>query len=81
LRFLAEDRPGVLAQIASVLGVHGISIASLIQHEPQVESEGALVPLIIMTHQAVEANITQAIAEIDRLNSVRPPSVCMRVEG
>ena len=81
LRFLAADRPGVLAQIASVLGLHGISIASVIQHEPQSETEGALVPLIIMTHQAVEANITQAIAEIDRLSSVRPPSVCMRVEG
>jgi homoserine dehydrogenase len=81
LRFLAEDRPGVLAQVASVLGAHGISIASVIQHEPQIEREGALVPLIIMTHQAVEANIDQAIAEIDRLSSVRPPSVCMRVEG
>jgi homoserine dehydrogenase len=81
LRFLAEDRPGVLAQVASVLGVHGISIASVIQHEPQTDREGALVPLIIMTHQSVEANINQAIKEIDGLSSVRPPSVCMRVEG
>lgn len=34
LRFAVEDRPSVLAEIAGVLGKHGISIASVIQHEP-----------------------------------------------
>ncbi len=81
LRFQAEDRPGVLGQIARVLGEHGISIASVIQHEAQEDREGAPVPLIIMTHNAIEANMTKAIGEIDRFTSVRPPSVCMRVEG
>jgi homoserine dehydrogenase len=81
LRFQAEDRPGVLGQIARVLGEHGISIASVIQHEPQDERESAPVPLVIMTHQAVEGNMSDAVAEIDRLQSVRPSSVCMRVEG
>jgi homoserine dehydrogenase len=79
LRFEAEDRPGVLGQIARVLGEHRISIASVIQHEPQ--DQGAAVPLVIMTHQAVEKNLADAVSEIDRLSSVRPPSVRMRVEG
>jgi homoserine dehydrogenase len=81
LRFMAADRPGVLGQIARVLGEHGISIASVIQHEPQDEHEGGPVPLVIMTHRATDAGITTAVTEIDRLGSVRPPSVCMRVEG
>src|SRR6185369_12085709 len=33
LRFDVDDRPGVLAEIAGVLGKHGISISSVIQHE------------------------------------------------
>ena len=33
MRFNVEDRPGVMADIAGVLGRHGISIASVIQHE------------------------------------------------
>jgi homoserine dehydrogenase len=79
LRFEAEDRPGVLGQIARVLGEQRISIASVIQHEPL--GDGAAVPLVIMTHRAVEKNLADAVSEIDRLNSVRPPSVRMRVEG
>jgi homoserine dehydrogenase len=81
LRFQADDRPGVLGQIASVLGAHGISIASVIQHDPQDEREGVSVPLVIMTHHAVEANVNKAVQEIDRLGSVNRSSVSLRVEG
>ena len=81
LRFQVEDRPGVLAHIARALGDHGISIASVIQHEAADEREGAQVPLIIMTHSATEASMGKAIGEIDRFSSVQPPSVCMRIEG
>ena len=35
LRFNVDDRPGVLAEIAGVLGQHDISIASVIQHEAE----------------------------------------------
>ena len=34
IRLLAEDRPGVFAQIASILAEHNISISSVLQHEP-----------------------------------------------
>src|SRR5436309_2199039 len=33
LRQVVEDRPGVLAEVATVLARHGVSIASVIQHE------------------------------------------------
>jgi homoserine dehydrogenase len=78
LRFNVEDRPGVLSEITGVLGRNGISIASVIQHEPS-EAGGGAVPLVIMTHTAGEGAVTQAVSEIDRLSSVRPTSVRMRV--
>jgi homoserine dehydrogenase len=79
LRFTVEDRPGVLAEIAGVLGKHQISIASVIQHEPSGDGTGRVVPLVIMTQQAKEGAAQAAVAEMDRLKCVRPGSVRMRV--
>ena len=82
LRFLIADRPGVIAAIAQVLGARGISIASVIQHEPADGDGGepGPVPLVIMTHLAVEEDLRDAIREIDRLEVVRAPSVRLGVE-
>ncbi len=79
LRFSVEDRPGVLAEIAGVLGKHQISIASVIQHEPSGDGQQRTVPLVIMTYQAQEGAAQAAMAEIDRLGCVREKSVRMRV--
>ncbi len=78
LRFNAKDRPGVLGEIAGVLGKHGISIASVIQHET-TESDRRYVPLVIMTHTATEGAARSAVEAIDKLPSVRSGSVRMRV--
>jgi homoserine dehydrogenase len=81
LRFTIADRPGVLGAIAQVLGGQKISIASVIQHDPGDDAPpDAPVPLVIMTHAAIEANILNALAEIDRLEAVRAPSVRLGVE-
>jgi len=79
LRFVMDDHPGVLAQIAGVLGERGISIASVIQHEPEEEADGVVVPLVIMTHTAAEGDMNRALGEIDQLDSIRQASVRMRV--
>ena len=50
LRFNVDDRPGVMAEIAGILGGHNISIASVIQHETEEEDAANVVPLVIMTH-------------------------------
>jgi homoserine dehydrogenase len=81
LRFTIADRPGVLAALAHNLGEHGISIASVIQHDPGDDApEDSPVPLVIMTHLAIESEIQAALAEIDRLDVVHAPSVCLGVE-
>ena len=78
LRLNVEDRPGVLAEIAGILGRHAISIASVIQHETEEETDG-VVPLVIMTHIAPEGAMGQAMNTIDQLPAVRPGSIRMRV--
>jgi homoserine dehydrogenase len=81
LRFTIADRPGGLAALAKVLGAHEISIASVIQHDPGDDAPpGSPVPLVMMTHLAVEAGMKSALAEIDRLEVVHAPSVCLGVE-
>lgn len=77
LRFMAVDRPGVLARISGVLGKHGISIASVIQRERE---HGASVPVVIRTHQARERDVRRALRAIDRLAAVRGRSTLIRIE-
>ena len=78
LRFTVEDRPGVMSIITGVLGQHEVSIASVIQHEPETP-DATVVPLVIMTHRTTEGATARAVDEIDRLDCVRGSSVRMRV--
>jgi homoserine dehydrogenase len=75
LRVQIQDRPGALAEIAHILAQHQISIASVIQHEALDENEGGIVPLVIMTHTALAGSFDAAVAQINRLALVAPPSV------
>ena len=81
LRFNIADQPGVIGQIAMILGQHQISIASIIQHDPERDaSPDAPVSLILMTHAAKESAIHHAIAEIDRLDVVKSPSISYGID-
>ena len=77
-RFSALDRPGVLSKISGILGNYNISIASVIQKGRRV---GEAVPLVVLTHEAREKDVRQAIREIDQLPVVMDKTVFMRVEG
>jgi homoserine dehydrogenase len=77
LRVFVKDQPGVLAQIAGVLGRYRISIESMIQ--PQ-RHEADAVPIVLMTHDALERDVQAALAEIDRLETVCGSSLFVRIE-
>jgi len=77
IRFQALDRPGVLARIAGALGSGGISIASMVQ---SARSESETVPIVIMTHEAREADVRRALAEIDGFDVIRDKSNFIRIE-
>jgi homoserine dehydrogenase len=78
LRVTAQDRPGVLSQVAGILGRHDISIATVIQ---KGRGGAAAVPVVMMTHEAIERNMRAALEEIDRLAVVAAPTVLLRVEA
>ncbi len=80
-RLSVSNHPGTLASIAAVLAQHGISIASVIQHEgreggPQRDP----VPLVIMTHMATEGEAKAATDDIQALDSVTGTVVRLRVK-
>ena len=78
LRLSVVDRPGVIARISGVLGQAKISISSIIQPESR---EGEAVPLILMIHDAPNAVLQKALAQISRLRVVRATPVMMRVDS
>lgn len=78
LRFQAEDTPGVLGHITSILGNNGISIESVIQQGRDID--GGDVPVIMMTHEAKEKNLLKALKEIDRLKTIKSKTTFIRIE-
>ena len=78
LRLSIADRPGVLAQIAGVLGGWDISIASVIQKEADAEAQTA--EIVLMTHRAREASMQGALRVLEGLDVVAAVGNMVRVE-
>jgi len=77
LRFAAIDKPGVLSRISGVLGKNNISISSVIQ---KGRGEAEAVPLVMMSHEAVERDVRKALDEINRMDCVAGQTMVIRVE-
>ena len=78
LRLTVEDRPGVIAQIAGVLGALDIGISSIFQPEGD---EGEAVPLILLIHKATNGQMTSALEKIAALPAVKKAPRMIRVEN
>ncbi|MBX7148011.1 homoserine dehydrogenase [bacterium] len=77
LRFNVQDKPGVLAKISAILGQNNISISSL---EQEGLPNGSAVPIVILTHKALEKNVQASIKEIDKLNFMTAKTFLLRIE-
>jgi homoserine dehydrogenase len=75
-RFTVNDRPGVLAQIATLFSREEISIETVIQHG---RSETGTVPLIMITHDSTEASMRVAITRINELPFVTERAQVIRI--
>jgi homoserine dehydrogenase len=78
-RFDVADQPGVLAQIAGILGRHQISIASVHQYDRDKDLTTGTVPLVIVTHSALEHHTGLAQREIQNLEVVRTQGERLRI--
>jgi homoserine dehydrogenase len=79
LRLSVADQPGVLANVCQLLAAEGISIASVIQHEPGRVTGG--VPLVLMTHAAATGRFRAAVRAVADLETVVEPPVFYSVVG
>jgi len=78
LRLNVSDRPGVLAQIARILGDGTISIASVLQKDADPAKQTA--QIVITTHPAREASVQQALRLVAALPVVQQVNNLLRIE-
>jgi homoserine dehydrogenase len=82
------DKPGVLAQVATVFAEHGVSIDTVRQQgkdggaarSSEVESGGEA-SLVVVTHRASDASLSAVVEALRGLDTVRGVASIMRVEG
>ncbi|MFE0346215.1 homoserine dehydrogenase [Streptomyces griseoluteus] len=89
------DKPGVLAQVATVFAEHGVSIDTVRQQGKNQSSgdavtveqggggrrEGGEASLVVVTHRASDASLTGTVEALRKLDTVRGVASIMRVEG
>jgi homoserine dehydrogenase len=77
LRFTVIDRPGVIAVISRCLADQGISIESMLQRS---RAPGEPVPVVFITHEAREAELTKALQAIVAAGVVTEEPCMIRME-
>lgn len=77
LRIPVNDVVGVLAKISSILEDFDISIEAVIQKE----LDSKTVPIVILTHKALEKKLNLAVAAIEALDDVSGEVMRIRVES
>lgn len=70
------DKPGVLAQVATVFAEHGVSIDTVRQTGKDGEAS-----LVVVTHRAADAALSATVEKLRGLETVRGVASIMRVEG
>jgi homoserine dehydrogenase len=74
LHLEVADRPGVLAQVAEILGLQGVSIKSVVQ-----KGLGDEARLVMVMHPVLESKFRAAVELLSRLDFVREPPRVIRV--
>ena len=77
IRCSVIDQPGVLAEIAGILGKHDISISDVFQKERRI---GDIVPVMMFTHHSQERAVRNALEEIDKLPVIKAKTLVIRME-
>lgn len=77
LRFTVRDEPGVLSEIAGKLSKYGVSIEKMFQNV--VEGDAGAATVVILTHQARQGSVRNALRELDPLSLTLAPARLMRI--
>ena len=74
LHLEVADRPGVLARVAEILGMQGVSIKSVVQ-----KGLGDEARLVMVMHPVLESKFRAAVQMLSGLDFVREPPRVIRV--
>ena len=77
LRTIVADRPGVLGQMATVLGNHAVSIESVIQKGTMDNAA----EVVWLTHPVMGCDVLHAIDHLRTISAVKSVASVIRVEG
>ena len=88
LRLFVFDRPGAMAAIAGRMAENDVSLESIVQRRAPKAAAGAeakggqgdMVPLILITHDTVEASIRKALKQIEQDGKVAKRPQMIRIE-
>ncbi len=79
IRFSVLDNPGVMAQIATALGEHEVSIEQMVQDRlPEVE--GGPADVVMLTHRACESAIQAALQSLAESSVLVQAPRVLRIE-
>ena len=78
LRLMVLDQPGVIADVTAVLRDARISLESMLQRG---RAPGEAVPVVLVTHDCEEAQMSQALARLASLPTVVEPPAMIRIEA
>jgi homoserine dehydrogenase len=76
VRIVAEDKPRVLAAIATEFANHDVSIESVIQKP----LSGSIAEIVWLTHEASEPNMRSALDAVSKLEATQSVASWIRVE-
>ena len=77
IRLMVVDKPGVVADIAAALRDESVSLEAMLQ---RARAPHDAVPVVLTTHETVEASVTKALDRISRIDAVLEPPCMIRIE-
>lgn len=78
IRLNVIDQPGVIADVAGVLGKYGVSIKSVLQHGRQPNEP---VPVVMTTHETTEATMRDVASALSALEAAAEAPILMKIES
>ena len=72
LRFLVDDRPGIIATLAGILAERHISLEAVLQEPCETKHN---LPFVITVEPTTEASIRAALAHMEQLDFLTEPPI------
>ena len=77
LRFKVEDRPGIIAALASILAEKNISLDAVLQLPSETKSD---LPFVITVEPSTEGSVQEAVAAMAKLDFMVEPPLALPME-